>query len=224
MNEIKIPSITIDTPMPFDLNLREEGQPLYGLRFAKHYWRRLTEVRVWETRAYVRSGVGDVINYTVRTVGLAPQTKRDKTFHVNDRAGMVKYVNEWIAKTVTAGLKKMAEQKVEKEMRANNQRAWMAEQIEKAGGVEARRQQILREGVNIAAKETFHFESNEVYGAIITALITRSPIALDIDTRDKILAKYEQHVKESWSVKRHIDERTQELDKYLAEIQAEEVA
>lgn len=224
MNEIKIPSITIDTPIPFDLNLREEGQPLHGLRFAKHYWSRLTEVRVWETRAYVRSGVGDVINYTVRTVGLAPQTKRDKTFHVNDRAGMVKYVNEWIAKTVTAGLKKMAEQKVEKEMRANNQRAWMAKQIEEAGGIEQRRIAIVREAHGMAAKETFHFESDEVYGAIITALINRTPIAIDEAARAKIIAKYERHVKESWSAQRYIEVRTQELDAYLAEVKAEDAA
>lgn len=224
MNEITIPSIDIHIDLPFTLNLRAEGQPLHGLRFTKHAWSRLTEVMVWENRAHLRNGVGDVISYTVRTVGLTPQTKREKKFHVTERAAMVKYVNEWIAKTVTAGLKKMAEQRVEKEMRANNQRAWMAKQIEEAGGIEARRQQILREGVNIAAKETFHFESNEVYGAIITALITRTPIALDAETRDKIIAKYEQHVKESWSAQRYIEARTQELDAYLAEIKTEDAA
>lgn len=224
MTEINIPSITIDTPIPFDLNLREEGQPLHGLHLGKHYWSRLTQVRVWETRAYVRSGVGDVINYTVRTVGLAPQTKRDKTFHVKDRAGMVKYVNEWLAKTVATGLKKMAEQKSEKKMRDENHRRWMAEQIEKAGGIEERRAEILREAYNLAAKEVMQYESNsKVFGAIMTALIHHTPITLDETTRANIIARHTSAF-DGWSVKRHIEERTQELDRYLAEIKAEEAA
>ena len=224
MTEINIPSITIDTTIPFTLNLREEGQPLHGLHLGKHhYWSRMTEVRVWENHARWHGGVGEVINYTVRTVGLAPQTKRDKTFHVNDRAGMVKYVNEWIAKTVTAGLKKMAEQKVEKEMRANNQRRWIAEQIEKAGGVEARREAILREGDALAAKEVLQFVDQTTYYAIFKAIVNNEPIVLDETTRANILAR-QASAFNGWSVKRHIDERTQELDKYLDEIKAEEAA
>lgn len=223
MNEINIPSITIDTPIPFDLNLREEGQPLHGLHLGKHYWSRLTQVRVWETRAYVRSGVGDVINYTVRTVGLAPQTKRDKTFHVNDRAGMVKYVNEWLAKTVERGLKEMAEQKSEKKMRDENHRRWMAEQIEKAGGIEARREAILREGDSLAAKEVLQFLDQKTYYAIFKAIVNNEPIVLDETTRANILARQASAFNGGW-VQRHIDERTQELDKYLAEVKAEEAA
>lgn len=223
MNQINIPSITIDTPIPFTLNLREEGQPLRGLHLGKHHWSRLTEVRVWETRAYVRSGVGDVINYTVRTVGLAPQTKRDKTFHVNDRAGMVKYVNEWFAKTVATGLARMAEQKSEKEMRANNHRRWMAEQIEKAGGVEQRRAEILREGDALAAKEVLQFADQATYYAIFQAIVNNEPIVLDETTRANILARHTSAFN-GWSVKRHIDERTHELDKYLAEINTEDAA
>lgn len=225
MTEINIPSITIDTPLPFNLNLREEGQPLHGLHLGKHhYWSRMTEVRVWENHARWHGGVGEVINYTVRTVGLAPQTKRDKTFHVNSRAEMVKYVNEWLAKTVAAGLVKMAEQKSENEMRANNHRRWMAEQIEKAGGVEERRAEILREAYNLAAKEVMQYESNsKVFGAIVTALIHHTPITLDETTRANIIARHTSAF-EGWSVKRYIEERTQELDKYLAEIKAEEAA
>ena len=224
MTEINIPSITIDTPLPFNLNLREEGQPLHGLHLGKHhYWSRMTEVRVWENHARWHGGVGEVINYTVRTVGLAPQTKRDKTFHVNDRAGMVKFVNEWIAKTVAAGLAKMAEQKSENEMRANNHRRWMAEQIEKAGGVEARREAILREGDALAAKEVLQFVDQTTYYAIFKAIVNNEPIVLDETTRANILAR-QASAFNGWSVKRHIDERTQELDKYLAEIKAEEAA
>ena len=130
MTEINIPSITIDTTIPFTLNLREEGQPLHGLHLGKHYWSRMTEVRVWENRVYMRDGIrGDVISYTVRTTGLAPQTKREKRFHVSERAAMVKFVNEWIAKTVAAGIEKKAEQKAEKKMRDENHRRWIAEQI-----------------------------------------------------------------------------------------------
>jgi hypothetical protein len=223
MTEIKIPSITIDTPMPYDLNLRAEGQPLRGLRQREHFVR-ILRVQIWENRLQLRTGTGEVINYTVRTVGLTPQTKREKKFHVTEREAMVKYVNEWLVKTVTAGLKKIAEQKVEEQLQQNNQRAWMAKRIEEAGGVEARRQQILREGENIAAKEAMQYEMDEIYGAIMTSLITRSRIAIDIDTRAKIIARYEENVKTSWRVKSHVDARMQELDAYLAEIKTEDAA
>lgn len=223
MNEIKIPSITIDTPIPYDLNLRAEGQPLRGLHQREHFVK-ILRVHIWENHARWSAFEGQVINYTVRTVGLTPQTKREKTFHVTEREALVKYVNEWFVRTVAAGLKKIAEQKVEKQLQQDSQRAWMAKRIEEAGGIEARRQQILREGENIAAKEALQFEGNEVYGAIMTALITRSPVALDIETRDKILARYEDNVKTSWSVKSHINARMQELDAYLAGIKTEDAA
>lgn len=225
MNQINIPSISIDTPIPYTLNLRAEGQPLHGLHLGKHSWSYLTTVKIWENRVQSRIGIrGEVISYTVRTTGFAPQTKRDKTFYAKDRAVMVTFINEWIAKTVERGLKEIAEQQIRKKVRDNNHRSWMAKQIEEAGGIEARRQQILREGEAIAAKEAFQYESGEVYRAIVTALIHGKPIDLDENTRTKIIAEYEQHVNESWSVKRYIDERTQELDKYLAEIKTEEAA
>ena len=223
MTEIKIPSITIDTPMPYDLNLRAEGQPLQGLRQREHFVR-ILRVQIWENHARWSAFEGQVINYTVRTVGLTPQTKREKKFHVTEREEMVKYVNEWLVKTVTAGLKKIAEQKVEEQVQQDNHRFWMAKRIEEAGGVEARRQQILREGENIAAKEAMQYEMDEIYGAIVTALITRSPITLDAETRDKIIARYEDNVKTSWRVKSHVDARMQELDAYLAGIKTEDAA
>ena len=223
MTEINIPSITIDTPLPFNLNLREEGQPLHGLYKREHFVK-ILRIHIWENHARWHGGVGEVINYTVRTVGLAPQTKRDKTFHVNSRAEMVKYVNEWLAKTVAAGLVKMAEQKSENEMRANMKRAGIAHLIEKAGGIEERRAEILREAYNLAAKEVMQYESNsKVFGAIVTALIHHTPITLDETTRANIIARHTSAF-EGWSVKRYIEERTQELDKYLAEIKAEEAA
>lgn len=223
MNEIKIPSITIDTPIPFNLNLREEGQPLRGLRQREHFVR-ILRVQIWANHARWSAFEGQVINYTVRTVGLTPQTKREKKFHVTEREAMVKYVNEWLVKTVTAGLKKIAEQKVEEQLQQDSQRAWMAKRIEEAGGVEARRRQILREGENIAAKEAMQYEMDEIYGAIVTSLITRSRIAIDIDTRAKIIARYEDNVKTSWRVKSHVDARMQELDAYLAGIKTEDAA
>lgn len=224
MTEINIPSITIDTPIPFNLNLRTEGQPLHGLHVGKHAWRRLTEVMVWENRVYMRDGIrGDVISYTVRTTGLAPQTKREKKFYVSERAALVKYVNEWIVKTVERGLKEKAEQKSENAMRANNQRRWISEQIEKAGGVEARREAILREGDALAAKEVLQFVDQTTYYAIFKAIVNNETIALDETTRANILAR-QASAFNGWSVKRHIDERMQELDKYLNEIKAEEAA
>lgn len=223
MNQINIPSIDIDIDLPFTLNLRAEGQPLHGLRFAKHAWSRLTEIMVWENHARWHGGVGEVISYTVRTVGFTPQTKREKRFHVTERAEMVKFVNEWIAKTVERGLKEMAAQKTEKEIRANNHRRWMAKQIEEAGGIEARRQQILREGDVIAAKEVLQFVDSETFHAIFKAIVNNEPIALDETTRANILAKHTSALN-GWSAKRHIEERTQELDKYLAEIKQEEAA
>lgn len=223
MNEIKIPSITIDTPMPYDLNLRAEGQPLQGLRQREHFVR-ILRVQIWANRVQYRGSEGEVINYTVRTVGLTPQTKREKKFHVTEREAMVKYVNEWFVKTVTAGLKKIAEQQVEEQVQQDNHRFWMAKRIRNAGGVEARRQQILREGENIAAKEAMQYEMDSIYGAIVTALITRSPIAIDIDTCAKIIARYEDNVKTSWRVKSHVDARMQELDDYLAGIKTEDAA
>jgi hypothetical protein len=223
MNQINIPSITIDTPIPYELNLRAEGQPLYGLRLGKYVWSRLTMIRVWENHARWHGGVGEVINYTVRTVGLAPQTKRDKTFHVTERAAMVKYVNEWIAKTVERGLKEMVAQKSEKEMRANMKRAGVAHLIEKAGGVEARREAILREGDAMAAKEVLQYLDQTTYHAIFKAIVNNEPIVLDETTRTNILARHTSAFN-GWSVKRHIEERMQELDQYLNEIKAEEAA
>jgi hypothetical protein len=117
----------------------------------------------------------------------------------------------------------MAEQKSEKEMRANNQRRWIAEQIEKAGGVEARREAILREGDALAAKEVLQFVDQTTYYAIFKAIVNNEPIVLDETTRANILAR-QASAFNGWSVKRHIDERTQELDKYLDEIKAEEAA
>lgn len=231
MNQINIPSIDIHIDLPFTLNLRTEGQPLQGLHFGKHNWSRLTEIMVWENHLplsprlplHLRTGMGDVISYTVRTVGFTPQTKREKRFHVTERAAMVKFVNEWIAKTVERGLKEMAAQKTEKEIRANNHRRWMAKQIEEAGGIEARRQQILREGDVIAAKEVLQFVDSETFHAIFKAIVNNEPIALDETTRANILAKHTSALN-GWSAKRHIEERTQELDKYLAEIKQEEAA
>lgn len=223
MNQINIPSITIDTSIPFTLNLRAEGQPLHGLHLGKHTWSRLTEVRVWENHARWHGGVGEVISYTVRTVGFAPQTKREKKFHVTERGAMVKFVNEWIAKTVERGLKEIAEQQILKKVRANNHRSWMAKQIEEAGGIEARRQQILREGDVIAAKEVLQFVDSETFYAIFKAIVNNEPTVLDETTRANILAKHTSALN-GWSAKRHIDERTQELDKYLAEIKTEEAA
>jgi len=216
MNEINIPSITVDTPIPYTLNLRATGQPLEKLHL-REYFVRLMRVHIVERYR----GGSEVVGYTVTTVGLSPQTKREKKFHVTEREALVKYVNEWIAKTVAAGLKKMAEVKAEQNEMERQRNKWIAEQIEKAGGIEERRQQIEREAYDLAAREAMQYESADIYGAIITALITRSPIVLDIDTRDKILARYEDNVKTSWRVKSHVDARTQDLDKYLSKTQQE---
>lgn len=218
MDKINIPSISIDTPMPYNLNLRAEGQPLHGLYKREHFVK-ILRVQIWENHARWSAFEGQVINYTVRTVGLAPQTKREKKFHVTEREAMVKYVNEWIAKTVERGLKKMAEQQAAKDQIDRSRREWMEKQIADAGGVEQRRQQILREGEHIAAKEAMQYESNDIYGAIMAALIHGTPIAIDNETRAKIIAKYGSHIKESWSVKTYIDSRMQELNTHLAEIQ-----
>ena len=220
MNEINIPSITLDTPIPYVLNLRERGQPLEKLRLREHFVR-LARVLITERFSYYNGGI---VGYTVETVGLAPQTKRVKNFQLEERAEMVEYVNAWIAKTVAAGLKKMVETQSEQEMIARQKRAWMKEQIEKAGGVEARRQQILREAYDLAAREAMQYECTETFGAIMTALITRSPITLNLSTRDKIIARYEEHYKTSWHVKRYLDTHLQDLEDYLAEVKTEEAA
>lgn len=220
MTQINIPSINIDTPIPFKLDLREEGQPLHGIRLG-HSWQRLTTVSIWENHARWHGGVGEVISYTVRTVGLAPQTKRDKEFSLSDRASMVKYVNEWIAKTVAAGLKKMAEVQAEKNQIERYRNERIAKEIEEAGGVEERRQQIVREGYAIAAKETMQYEGNDVFGAIMVSLTHHTPIVLDEETRAKIVMKYEQYVKESWSMKSYVAARMQELDEYLSNTKTE---
>jgi hypothetical protein len=216
MTQINIPSISIDTPIPYTLRLREKGQPLEGLR--AHAWSQLAYVMVTERRA--RWGVGEVLGYNVTTVGLSPQTKRQKDFALKERAEVVKFVNAWIAKTVAAGLKKMAERQAELnelERTRNKRIAW---QIETAGGVEARRQAIVREGYSLAAKDAMQCEPAEVYGAIITALIHSTPILIDEKVRDKILAKYESG-KTDGGVKRYIDERMQELDNYLGKTKTE---
>ena len=56
------------------------------------------------------------------------------------------------------------------------------------------------------------------------ALINGTPIAIDNETRAKIIAKYNGNVKESWSVKTYIDSRMQELNTHLAESSTEVAA
>jgi len=221
MTQINIPSINIDTPMPYTLRLRDKGQPLEGLYIPRGSWSQLVYVRVTERHSRWHGGVGEVIGYNVITVGLSPQTKRQKDFSLKEHAEMVKFVNAWIAKTVAAGLKKMAERQADLNeiKRTHNER--IAKQIEKAGDVEARRQEIVREGYALAAQDAMQYESAEVYGAIITALFYSTPILLDEEARDRILAKYENG-KTDWRAKNHIDEHMRELDGYLGKIQTGE--
>jgi hypothetical protein len=221
MTQINIPSISIDTPTPYTLRLRDKGQPLEGLRV--HAWSQLAYVMITERRARWSGGVGEVIGYNVTTVGLSPQTKREKNFQLRERAEVVKFVNDWIAKTVAAGLKKMAERQAELNDMDRIRSERIAKQIETAGGVEARRQEIVREGYNFAAQDAMRHESADAYGAIITALTHSTPIVLDEKTRDRILAKYESS-KTDWGVKRYIDDQTRELDDYLGKTQTGEAA
>jgi len=221
MTQINIPSISIDTPIPYTLRLREEGQPLEGLR--AHAWSQLAYVKITENHQRWSGGVGEVIGYNVTTVGLSPQTKRQTEFNVRGRADMVKFVNAWIAKTVAAGLKKMAERQAELNEIERQRNERIAKQIEEAGGVEARRQEIVREEHYVAARNAMQYESANVYGAIITALTHSTPIVLDEKVRDRILAKYESS-KTDESVTRHINNRTRELDEYLGKAQTGEAA
>jgi hypothetical protein len=178
---------------------------------------------ITERRARWSGGVGEVIGYNVTTVGLSPQTKRETEFNVRGRAEMVKFVNAWIAKTVAAGLKKAAENQAEQNEIERQRNERIAKQIETAGGVEARRQEIVREGYDLAAQDAMQYEPTEVYGAIITALFYSTPIVLDEKIRDRILAQYESG-KTSGGVKRYIDERMRELDDYLGKTQTGEAA
>ena len=213
MDQINIPSISIDTPVPFSLGLREKGQPLHGLRIPGHYWADLAYVKIWErTNSY---NDGKPYAYNVRTVGFAPQTKRDKEFYLSDRAEMVNYVNAWIAKTVAAGFKRMAEIQADKNEMERLHDARIAKQIEDAGGIEQRRIAIVREAHDMAAKDSMQYESASVYGAIVTALINRTPIVIDEAARAKIIARYEDVAKGAGYVSRHIESSNAELDAYL---------
>lgn len=223
MTQINIPSISIDTPLPYILRLRDEGQPLEGLYIPRGGWGQLAYVKVIERHARGYGGEGEVIGYSVTTVGLAPQTKRETEFNLRGRADMVKFVNAWIAKTVAAGLKRSAENQAEKNEIERQRNERITKQIEAAGGIEARRQEIVREGYNLAARDAMQYETAEVYGAIITSLIHSTPLLLDEKVRDRILAKYENG-KTDWTVKNHIDARTRELDEYLSNTQTGEAA
>jgi len=218
MNQINIPSINIDTPIPFKLSLRSEGQPLHGLHISG-IWADLASVQIWErTNSYHND---KPYAYGVRTVGLAPQTKRDKEFSLNDRAKMVAYVNAWIAKTVAAGLKKMAEIQAMKDQANRARDEHIAKQIEDAGGIEQRRVQIVREGYDMAAKDSMLWESQKIYGAILTALINRTPIVIDEAARAKIIERYEDVAKGAGYVWSHIERSNQELDAYLNKAKTE---
>ena len=210
MNQITIPSITIDTPLPYTLNLRDRDQPLRGLNLREHFVK-ILRVRVWEQVNYR----GEPYDYVVETVGLASQTKRKKNFHIGQRAEMVAYVNAWIAKTVAAGLKKMAEIQAEKNELSRLHDARIAKQIEDAGGIEQRRIAIVREAHDMAAKDSMQYESASVYGAIVTALINRTPIVIDEAARAKIIARYEDVAKGAGYVSRHIESSNADLDAYL---------
>ena len=220
MTQINIPSINIDTPLPYTLQLRDEGQPLEGLYIPRHNWSRLAYVKITERHARWHGGVGEVIGYEVLTVGLSPQTKRKKEFLLRERADMVKFVNDWIAKTVAAGLKRMAEDQADRNEIERQRNDRIANQIEAAGGVEARRQEIVREGYNLAAQDAVRYESADVYGAIITALTHSTPIVIDEKVKARILANYESS-KMDWRVENYIDNRTKELDEYLGKTKTE---
>jgi len=216
MNQINIPSISIDTPIPFSLGLRAEGQPLHGLRIPG-YWTDLAYVKIWDN-SYTS---GKEYAYLVRTVGFAPQTKRDKEFSLRDHAEMVAYVNAWIAKTVAAGLKKMAEIQAMKDQANRARDEHIEKQIEDAGGIEQRRVQIVREGYDMAAKDSMQYESANVYGAIMTALINRTPIVIDEAARAKIIERYEDVAKGAGYVSSHIESSNAELDAYLNKTKTE---
>jgi hypothetical protein len=218
MAQINIPSININTPIPYTLQLRGSGQPLEGLRVPT--WSQLAFVKITENYQRWSGGVGEVIGYNVTTIGLSPQTKRQKEFLLRERADMVKFVNDWIARTVAAGLKKMAEDQADRNEIERQRNERIAKQIETAGGVEARRQEIVRDGYELAAKDAMQYESAEFYAAIIAALTHSTPIVLDEKVRDRILAKYESS-KTNWGVSRYIDDRTQELDEYLGNTKTE---
>jgi len=218
MAQINIPSININTPIPYTLQLRGSGQPLEGLRVPT--WSQLAFVKITENHQRWSGGVGEVIGYNVTTIGLSPQTKRQKEFLLRERADMVKFVNDWIARTVAAGLKKMAEDQADRNEIERQRNERIAKQIETAGGVEARRQEIVRDGYELAAKDAMQYESAEVYAAIIAALTHSTPIVLDEKVRERILAKYESS-KADWGVSRYIDDRTQELDEYLGNTKTE---
>jgi hypothetical protein len=134
---------------------------------------------------------------------------------------MVKYVNEWIAKTVAAGLKKMAVIQAMKDQANRARDEHIAKQIEDAGGIEQRRIAIVREGYDMAAKDSMRDESANVYGAILTALINRTPIVIDEATRTKIIERYEDVAKGAGYVSSHIESRNAELDAYLNKTKTE---
>ena len=96
MTQINIPSITVDTPIPYIVKLRDKGQALEGL-YIRGY-QALAYLKVTERHARWSGGVGQLLGYTVTTVGLSPQTRREKEFMLRERADMVKFVNAWIAK------------------------------------------------------------------------------------------------------------------------------
>ena len=218
MNQINIPSITIDTPLPYTLNLRDRDQPLRGLNLREHFVK-ILRVRVWEQVNYR----GEPYDYVVETVGLASQTKRKKNFHIGQRAEMVAYVNEWIAKTVAAGLKRMAEQKSEQEARDRNHKYWVAKRIEEAGGVEQRRQAIMRGAHMLAAKDAFEYENPTIFYAIFTAITHGTPVLLTNEDRERLLTRHARAM-ETWRIKQYIEDQMQELDAYLNEGKTEEVA
>ena len=100
---MNIPTITPDTPLPFEVWLTRPGGPLEGLKAGR--------VEHGRVRARYYLGVWeDGGGFWVLTIGHTAQTQRRRRF--GSRQAMTDYANAWLASTIERGLSRLEQQRV----------------------------------------------------------------------------------------------------------------
>lgn len=144
---MNIPRITKEQALPIKINLRTEGQPLHGIKIDQRQSRYSYYERGNEYSVEIRDSQnnrGEVIGYKVTTIGATRSTRRVKDFLKIQDA--INYANEWIARTVVAGVGKITEQQILQDESKRRYNGYLLDAINKAGGADAyKKREINRE-------------------------------------------------------------------------------
>lgn len=177
---MNIPRISKNDTLPIYVRLRAEGQPLHGLAVSNSSPRRRYYERGNEYTVHIsnrKNTRDEVIGYNVVTIGATRSTRREKTFTRIEEA--VAHANEWIVRIVAAGSSKMVTQQVEKVESQRRRREALLETIEKAGGPDLYKSQLINKEKGYAIKRTIDIKDS----LTVLALWNAGSHALPADVR-----------------------------------------